>query len=249
MDAKTLRAVVAELIGTFMLVFVGAGAVHLIGVANTAAPNVAANVIVAALAHGLILIAIIATYGHFSGAHVNPAVTLGILIAGKIDLVKAVFYWIAQIIGGILAGILLHVVFPGATAGQLGQTLPAAGLDGGGIIVLEAIGTFFLVSTVLQAAVYGRGGNNAPLFIGFTLAAGILAIGPLTGASFNVARTIGPAVAMGNYGQIGAYLVGILAGGALAGLLHSTFFADGAKPDQPAPRSTGSSSGSTSRRR
>lgn len=233
MDSKTLQSSIAELIGTFMLVFIGAGAVHLI-TTNTN-PNVAANVVVAALAHGLVLIAIISTYGHISGAHVNPGVTLGILVAGKIDLIKAIFYWVAQIVGGVLAGVLLRIIFPTATPGQLGQTLPGAGIDAGGVMVLEALGTFFLVSTVLQAAVYKRAGVIAPLSIGFTLAAGILFIGPLTGASFNVARTLGPAIAMGNLGQIGTYLVGILLGGALAGFVQSTLFNSDASLSEPTP--------------
>src|ERR1043165_5957372 len=151
MDNRLLRDGLAELIGTFMLVFVGAGAVTILGMSK--AP-VAADVIVAALAHGLILIAIIATYGHISGAHVNPAVTLGLLVGRQIDITRAVVYWIAQFAGGIVAALLLRFIFPAAA--NLGQTVPAAGISDVQAMIIEAILTFFLVSTVYQAAVYGK---------------------------------------------------------------------------------------------
>lgn len=225
MNPRLIRDAIAEFIGTFMLVFVGAGAVTVASLLNPTAPSVAANVVVAALAHGLILIAIIYTFGHYSGAHVNPAVTLGLLIGGKVKLDRAIYYWIAQIAGGIVAGLVLRYVFPDATAyPTLGNTLPATGFHSGHIIVLEGLGTFFLVSTVYQAAGYGKAGNLAGLAIGFTLAAGILFIGPITGASFNLARTLGPAIATGNLSELLAYTVGILGGGALAGALHSSYF-------------------------
>jgi glycerol uptake facilitator-like aquaporin len=118
MDNRLIRDGIAELIGTFMLVLVGAGAV----VASQG------NVVAAALAHGLILIAIISTYGHLSGAHVNPAVTLALLVGRQIVITRAVVYWVAQFAGGILAALVLRAVLP--TANNLGQTLPAPGVTG-----------------------------------------------------------------------------------------------------------------------
>src|SRR4051812_21675366 len=111
MDNRWMREPVAEFIGTFMLVLVGAGAVTILGQSKT---PVAADVIVAALAHGLILIAIISTYGHISGAHVNPAVTLALLIGRQLTITRAIFYWIAQFAGGIVAAGVLRWLFPGA---------------------------------------------------------------------------------------------------------------------------------------
>ena len=96
MNDETLRSGLAELIGTFILVFVGGFAVAS-----------AQGVVVAALAHGLILVGIIYMYGHISGAHVNPAVTAGLLVGGKIDITKAVLYWVAQFAGGIIAAVAL----------------------------------------------------------------------------------------------------------------------------------------------
>jgi len=218
-DNRLIRDGIAELIGTFMLVLVGAGAVTLLGASKT---PVAADVIVAALAHGLILVAIIATYGHISGAHINPAVTLGLLVGRQIDVIRAVVYWIAQFAGAIIAAALLRFIFPAAS--NLGQTVPAAGISGVQAMIIEAVLTFFLVSTVYQAAVYGKVGNIAAIAIGFTLAACILFGGPLTGASLNPARTVGPALISGDTRDIVFYLVGIFAGGAIAGLVHLLVF-------------------------
>jgi len=220
MSDRLLRESIAEFIGTFMLVLVGAGAVTVMGQQAT---KVAADVVVAALAHGLILVAIIATFGNISGAHVNPAVTLGLLVGGKVSVNKAIFYWIAQILGGIAAGFVLRYLFENAVT--LGNTLPSsADIHSGKIIILEALGTFFLVSTVYQAATYSKFGGFAMIAIPFTLAACVLFAGALTGGSFKVARTLGPAIATGNYTEVASYLVGILGGGALAGVLHSSYF-------------------------
>ncbi|MCC7450353.1 MAG: aquaporin [Anaerolineae bacterium] len=218
MDNRLLRDGVAELIGTFMLVLVGAGAVTILN----QNPPAAVNVVVAALAHGLILVVIASTYGHISGAHVNPAVTLALLVGRQINLTRAVVYWVAQFAGGIIAAGLLRVIFPAAT--NLGQTVPVANISGPQALMIEAILTFFLASTVYQAAVYGKVGNIAAISIGFTLAACILFGGPLTGGSLNPARTLGPALFTGDFNAIVYYMIGIFGGGAIAGLVHTAFF-------------------------
>lgn len=212
MNDETLRSGLAELIGTFILVFVGGFAVAS-----------AQGVVVAALAHGLILVGIIYMYGHISGAHVNPAVTAGLLVGGKIDITKAVIYWVAQFAGGIAAALILNIIVPGAAAG--GQT--TGSLTAGSpwsAALFEAILTFFLVSTVYQAAVYGKAGNLAGIAIGFTLAGSILAGGTYTGASLNPARTIGPALVASDLSYAVPYLIGIFAGGIIAGLVHTYLF-------------------------
>lgn len=234
MTNNEIRNAIAELIGTFMLVFVGAGAVAL-----TANPLNGLNVMVPALAHGFILVAIVATFGSISGAHVNPAVTLGLLVGGKINLRNAAFYWVAQLVGAFLAAGVLRVVLPGGdflnANGQttnylatLGQTLPADGVTDGMILVLEGILTFFLVGSVYQSAVYGKTPSLAPLMIGLTLAAAILMGGSLTGASLNPARTIGPAFLAKesqNVQEVMFYVIGTMLGGLLAGFVHSDLFA------------------------
>ncbi len=218
MSDRLLRDGIAELIGTFMLVLVGAGAVTILN----QNPPAAANVVVAALAHGLILVSIVSIYGHISGAHVNPAITLALLVGRQIDITRAVVYWIAQFAGGIIAGLVLRFTFPGVA--NLGQTVPAQGVTSLQVIVLEGLLTFFLASTVYQAAVYGKLGNVAAIAIGFTLAASILFAGPLTGGSLNPARTLGPGIVTGDLRDVVSYMLGIFAGGAVAGLVHTTLF-------------------------
>lgn len=229
MNDEVRRELLAELIGTFVLVFVGSAAV-------LAAPIF--GVVVPALAHGLILVALIYTYGHISGAQVNPAVTLGLAVGGQQDATKSVYYIVAQFIGGIIAAAVLVVVFPQENAGvaaflgenayNFGQT--TGFLTGDAVwtaAVYEAILTFFLVSAVFQAAAYGKAGKLAGVAIGLTLAASIFAGGPATGASLNPARTLGPALIAGDTSYLIPYLIGIFGGGIIGGLVHGNIL----KPD------------------
>lgn len=211
------RSMIAEFIGTFALIFIGAGAVAL-----------SVDLVGVALAHGFVIVAFAYSYGHISGTHINPAVTFGLLIAGEIKIVNAIGYWISQFIGAILAGLtLVHVL--GDKAGTLGVTVLAEGVTAGQGLILETILTFFLVNTILNAAVSGKAGNLAGLAIGLTLSLSILMGGPLTGASLNPARTLGPAIASGNYADIWLYFVGPLLGGAVAALLYIGVFKEKAK--------------------
>lgn len=207
-----IKAALAELIGTFMLTLVGAGA----------AAVGEGGVVGVAFAHGLILAVIVFTFGHISGAHVNPAVTVGLWLGGKIKAGRAVAYLVAQFIGGGIAGYAIGLLL--TDPGNYGQTVMAVGIRRG--IVIEAILTFFLVSSVYQAAVYGKAGDLAPLAIGLTLAASILFAGPLTGASLNPARSFGPALAGGGMTDFWPFLVGPVVGGLLAGALHTWVYAD-----------------------
>jgi aquaporin TIP len=214
MNNEVVRASIAELIGTFTLVFVGGAAVAS-----------GQGVVAAALAHGLILVGIIFVYGHLSGAHVNPAVTAGLLVGRQITITRAVYYWIAQFVGAIIAGILLNIIIPDGA--RLGQTVGS--LTAGSVwtaALFEAIMTFFLVSAVYQAAVYGKVGNLAAIAIGLTLAGSFLAGGTFTGASLNPARTLGPALIAGDFSYIVPYFIGIFGGGIVAGLLHTVVLPD-----------------------
>jgi len=216
------KELLAELIGTFVLVFVGSAAVLVAPVFG---------VVVPAFAHGLILCALIYTYGHISGAQVNPAVTLGLAVGGQQDWTKSTYYMVAQFIGGVVAAAVLVAVFPqenAGVAGFLGENAYNFGQTTGFLTgdsvwtaaVYEAILTFFLVSAVFQAAAYGQAGKLAGIAIGFTLAASILAGGPATGASLNPSRTLGPALIAGDTSYLIPYLIGIFGGGIIAGLLH-----------------------------
>jgi len=184
---SNLKVFLAEFIGTFALVFVGAGA----GIVN-------AGLVGVALAHGFTLAVFAYVYGHISGSHVNPAVTFGLALNGTVKWAQAVVYWVAQFAGAILAAFLLQqlvravdpsiTIEAGAKAGVLTDKSPVLAM------LVEAILTFFLVNTILHTAVDGKGGQFSGWAIGTTLAFAILAGGPFTGASLNPARTFGPAI-------------------------------------------------------
>lgn len=213
---SNLKPALAELIGTFTLTFIGAGAGALAGTSG-------GGILAVALAHGVALMVIVYAWGAISGAHVNPAVTFGLALAGKMDWVKAVWYWVAQLIGAAIAGFLL-LYLVGLSSG-LGQT--TGSLTSGDpirTIVVEAVLTFFLVTTVFGTAVAGRSGNAAGLAIGFVLTMDILMGGALTGASMNPARTFGPALAAGDLSYFWMYVVGPLLGGGVAALLYDRVF-------------------------
>jgi MIP family channel proteins len=224
-----LNVFLAELIGTFILVFIGGLAVV---VTNNPGNVGALAVVIPALAHGLVLIGIISMFGHHGGAHFNPAVTASLVVGGKLSLPSAIQYWIAQVIGALVAGFLVVAVSNGSGipeyAGLAGETTGA--LTSSSLLVaglVELILTFILVTVVYQAAVYGKAGNTAGIAIGFTLAACIAAAGTLTGASLNPARTLGPAIAGGNFDYVPVYLIGIFLGGILGGIVNTTVL----KPD------------------
>jgi aquaporin Z len=215
-------SLLAELIGTFALVFIGAGAGAL-GIGG---------VVGVAFAHGLVVVSFAYAYGHISGTHINPAVTFGVWLAGKIDTRRAAAYWGAQLLGGLLAGFALAAVLGGTETG-LGATVLAEGLQVGAAtitisplqgVLLELVLTFFLVNAVMNAGISGKATPLDGLAIGMTLTLSILMAGPLTGGSLNPARTLGPAVAAGIYDDFWVYWVGPLAGGAVAGLLYKGWF-------------------------
>jgi aquaporin Z len=209
MDVKLSTALISEFIGTFALIFIGAGAGAL-GVGG---------VVGVAFAHGLVVMVFAYAYGHLSDTHVNPAVTVGLFVAKQIDATRAATFLLVQFLGGIAGGLALAYVLAGQDT-NLGATVLAEGVSPIQGLVLETILTFFLVNTVLNAGVSGKAGPFAGLAIGMTLTFVILMGGPLTGASVNPARTLGPAVAAGIYSDVWLYFVGPIAGGVLAALLY-----------------------------
>jgi len=225
---KLSTSLLAEFIGTFALIFIGAGAGAL-GIGGLMG---------VAFAHGLVVLGFAYAYGHISGTHINPAVTLGVWAAGKIDAARAGSYIVFQILGGIAGALTLRWVLGGTGTG-LGLTQLAQNLDVKGTtisitpavgLVLEAILTFFLVNAVMNAGISGKATIPGGLAIGLTLTFCILMGGPLTGASLNPARSIGPAVATGNFNDLWVYLVGPALGGIVAGLLYKTVFEEREQP-------------------
>jgi MIP family channel proteins len=220
MNQTLLKQCVAEFIGTFALIFVGVGAIYSYA---GAAPGV--GLLGIALAHGLTIAVMVSATGGISGGHLNPAVTMGILVGGKIKPSDAVAYWIAQLAGGSAAGFLLVGLF-----GENGRTIVANGtpdlgehISPGMGIVIEMVLTFFLVFVVYGSAVDVRAPKIGGLAVGLTIALDILFGGPLTGGSMNPARTFGPALASGHWNNHAVYWIGPMLGGALAGLVYGRF--------------------------
>ena len=214
------RHFVAEFIGTFALVFVGGAAIMIAKDTNSPA-----GLIGIAFAHGLILAVMVSALMRISG-HFNPAVTIGFIAARRIDVAMAGVYILAQIIGAIVAAYVLKYTFPftlfEATRGG-GQAI-ALQVTGGQAFLLEFIATFFLVIVVFGTAVDPKAPKIGGLAIGLTVAADILAIGPLTGASMNPARSFGPAVASGIFEAQVIYWAAPIAGSIAAALLYDFLF-------------------------
>ncbi len=207
-----LRPCIAEAIGTFTLIFIGVGAIH--------AAN--GDLLAVALAHGLAIAVMVSATGHISGGHLNPAVTFGALMGGKISTTDAARYWAAQLIGGAAAGFLCLGIFDRQIV--IDGTPQLAGLVGPGKgILVEAVLTFFLVFVVFGTGIDARGPKIGGLAIGLTVALDILFGGPLTGAAMNPARTFGPAIAVSFWNAHYVYWLGPLIGGGLAGIIWKTF--------------------------
>jgi MIP family channel proteins len=216
---ETWRHFVAEFVGTFALVFIGSGAIM-----SGAIPGFG-GLINIAMAHGLILALLVTATMNVSG-HLNPAVTAGFLVTKRIDPLMAVVHWVAQFTGAIIAAYALKLLFPSEVQSitRLGGQSIASNVTLFQAVILEAIATFFLVFVVFGTAVDSRAPKVGGFAIGLTLAAAILAIGPLTGASLNPARSFGPAVVTGIFEGQTAYWVGPLVGGVVAAILYDRLF-------------------------
>jgi aquaporin Z len=236
-----VRHFVAEFIGIFALVFVGSGAILMARQTNSSAALVSV-----ALAHGLILAIMVTATMRISG-HLNPAVTLGFLVTRRIEPMMAGIYICAQVLGAIAAAYALKATVPAelfAAARGGGQSI-ALDVTAAQGFFLEMIATFFLTFVVFGTAVDPNAPKVGGFAIGLTLAAAILAIGPLTGGSLNPARSIGPAVASGIFeGQI-VYWTGPVVGSMLAAAIYDTLFLRRApelplhgavRPEEPPPK-------------
>ena len=224
MSHRIAPKLLAEFIGTFAFVFIGAGTAAVVGDGVGLA-----GVVAIAFAHGLAIMVFAFAYGSVSGGHMNPAVTVGVLTAGAMSVVEAIGYIISQLIGGVAGALLLRTVLGGTgtglgtpalahdlALGALSLTItPAAGF------VIEALLGFFLVTVVLSTAVAGRAGSLAPLAIGMTLTLNILMGGALTGAPFNPARALGPMIATGNFRDAWLYVTAPIVGAIVAAILHA----------------------------
>ncbi len=221
----TFQKLVAEFIGTFALVFFGVGSIC---VDRHLQSSGGIGLLAIALAHGLAIAIMVSAFGHVSGGHFNPAVSIGFWVTKRIGTLDAFLYWAAQILGGIAAAFLLRSVIPEETWRAVSLGTPALLRDFPVVsaMILEAVTSFFLVLVVFATAVDERGAFRAiaGFGIGLTITLGILAIGPFTGAAMNPARALGPALASHHWTNQGVYWIGPLAGGFLAGLLYDSLY-------------------------
>jgi MIP family channel proteins len=219
------QKLVAEFIGTFTLIFIGAGSIcadqflH-----GTGGPGLLGI----AIAHGLAIAIMISALGHICGGHFNPAVTIGFWVTKRFSTLEVVGYWAAQLAGAVAAAFLLKMVVPEDTWRAVALGTPDLARDFTRLngMILEGVMTFFLVLVVFATAVDEKGAFNkiAGFGIGLTITMDILMGGPLTGAAMNPARAFGPALAAGHWANHGVYWVGPLAGGFLAGLLYDSLY-------------------------
>jgi len=223
------KAAVAEFISTFTLIFVGAGAVI--------AQSLGLDLTGVALAHGLALAIMISITAHISGGLVNPAVTIGLWVAGKIASPRAVILMAAQLLGAVVAAFLLKYIVPSELFDAAGGGTPALadGFAAGKGILLEAVMTFFLMFAVFGTAVDDRGpfSATAGLTIGLVIAFDIMAFAPYTGAAMNPARWFGPALASGGWDNWYVWIIGPIAGAIIASVLYQSVFLKDAEPATP----------------
>lgn len=202
------RSLLAELLGTFALTFVAAGGIIIADVSQGEVSYVARVV-----SPGLIVMAMIYTLGDISGAHVNPVVTLAFALRGAFKWYRVPAYWLAQLVGALLAAEVLHLLF--GEAGHLGATLPHYG--NAPAFVMEVILTTFLVSVIIGTATDSKVvGPNAGIAVGATIALCGLFADPISGASMNPARSLGPAIVSGKLDSAWIYIVGPVVGSMLA---------------------------------
>jgi aquaporin Z len=222
---STSQKLIAEFLGTFALIFFGAGSIctdqYLRGAGGLGLLGIA-------LAHGLAIAVMVSALGHISGGHFNPAVTIGFWVTKRVTTIDTVLYWVAQLAGATAAAFLLKAVVPEETWRTVALGVPELARDfprwAG--MALEAVTTFFLVLVVFSTAVDEKGvfKSIAGFGIGLTISLGILVAGPLTGAALNPARAFGPALAATHWANHLVYWVGPLAGGFLAGLLYDSLY-------------------------
>jgi aquaporin Z len=205
------KKLTAEFLGTYFLVFAGTGAVVIDQITHSLTH------VGIALTFGLVVTALIYTFGHISGAHFNPAVTIGFFLLGDTTKRDAISYVIVQLLGAILASMTLLLLF--GNVARLGATLPrGTEIQSFGV---EFILTFFLMMIILGSAVHGKAIQSfAGLAIGATVGLEAMFGGPISGASMNPARSIGPAIMSGHMEHLWIYIVATILGAIAAAFVY-----------------------------
>ncbi len=224
-----IQKFISEVIGTWALTFFGpASVISFISILGGGA----AALFAIGLAFGAIVAIMIYALGHISGTHINPSVTVALATIGRFPKKSVAPYIVAQLIGAFIASLCLYGFYPETgKAVHFGSTLPGAGVSDGAAVVIELILTFWLVFVIMGVAVDKRAPPGwAGLMIGLIVASDIWSAGPLTGASMNFARSLGPAIAAAFVGdllplsKIWIYLVGPIIGGILGAVVYEYIF-------------------------
>jgi aquaporin TIP len=229
-----LQRGIAEFVGTFTLIFVGAGSI--IATQGT-------NLTAIGLAHGLAIGVMASAVGHISGGHFNPAVTFGFVVTRRIEPRLAATYWFAQLVAAVLAAFMLTWLLPQSQVDAVNLGVPAVGngIGAGSAVVIEAVLTFFLVWVIFATAADPRGtfASIAGLAIGLTITLDIYIGGVYTGAAMNPARAFGPDLVQNVWSDAWVWWVGPLVGGALAALLYEYLYLRPVSPEPVGPPETG----------
>lgn len=244
-----LRKLAAELVGTATLVFFAVGTATLCFGFKITGTSEAAGVVTTALAFGLVQLVLIHAIGSISGCHINPAVTLGVLLAGRMRVKEAVGYWVSQIVGGLIGAAVLYVMF--RDSGSYNRQTVGLGTDGwgrnsmtdlhvGGAFLAEVVLTALFVYVVLAATRKAAIPHVAAGAIGLALTTVHIIGIPLTGTSVNPARSFGPAVIVGGDAirQVWLFFVAPLLGAGLAAILYLLFYRDEERADEVLDRET-----------
>ena len=217
MDQPLGVRVGAEALGTFLFFFLGFSGIAVardIGLDAIGTLGIAAG-------FGFGLTLAIAAFGHLSGGHFNPAVSAGLAIAGRFPSRDVIPYWIAQLVGGFGAVLVMAIVYSSETTDGL-HTQPGSGVDEWAALVLEIVATALFVMVVLTVATDERAAWNgvmAPFLIGLFIFTAAATVGPASGGSYNPARSLDPVLYNQEWGDVWIYLVGPLAGGVLGGAI------------------------------
>jgi aquaporin Z len=226
------KAAVAEFVGTFALIFFGAGAIVMTG-----GPNDGGNLVAIALAHGLAIGIMVSIMAHISGGVFNPAIQVALWVTGKMPTGRSGVYIVAQLLGAAAAAATLKYVLPVAAFDATNGGIPAVapGLALGKAVVIEALLTFFLVWAVFGTAVDDRGSfaRTAGFTIGLMITIDIFVGANLTGAAMNPARWFGPALITNDWSIWWVWIVGPIAGGIIAGVGYWYLFLRGRETATP----------------
>lgn len=224
MDAY--KKYVSEFLGTFALIFVGAGCVCADYYLVKAGAQ-GFGLLGIAIAFGFVVVAVAYSLGYVSGAHINPAVTVSMVVSNRMDAQTGFMYIISQLGGASFAGFLLKILFPAAMTIHLGTCALGPGVTVIQAILMEAVITFLLVFVVYATVIDKRSTPAlAGLAIGLVVLFGVMVGGTISGGALNPARVFGPSLAAGYFDKHYIWWIGPIAGGVMAGLLYENFFAE-----------------------